>query len=447
MPGFPHPKALLCAIFVAGFASTSHATIPSTSGIKKLPSAPAKRVGTTNKKLAFANLYNAKGMDKWPKSIRSGSYQQVVELFRDFGRKVLKRAIKVRSRQRYIRWRCKRKNAPKWLCNIYWKSQRIFAINYRTRRSNYRGYLMFHRKNKKKIPRYLMRWYRRLADQKFWKYNGKCFQEQGFISNCFTFSLCTYKYILKSYRRGRKKSFGLPAWGVTHYWTAKAFLAHLNDYGPKKKKPGVRSLWKVFHKLSHAERLKRSRTLLSDIEKHYTAIVRRRSRSTSRVLYEKAFCTNILAGANNFSRAIPGDMFGLVRVYKRWRRQKDNYRYGFGHLGLIYRPKRNRVFHNQTPGGLWGTRYRRWGLQYGTYKKKHLNSKWYWKRKKRRWRKDIAVVHRVNLHYFMYANSRSISIFDRTNRNLCRQWIHAYAPLYFLNFNKVKRPPRRIWAD
>ena len=126
----------------------------------------------------------------------------------------------------------------------------------------------------------------------------------------------------------------------------------------------------------------------------------------------------------------------MTYLRKRKLQKKLPRLYLFQHWGIITNSDKGRVIHNQTPGGVWGTKYQRWGIQYGRYKKEDLIKEWGWNRRKREYERRIFFTQRLNLHYFLYARQQQSSIYSYRNRNLCRNWIKSYGDLYFSDLHQ-----------
>ncbi len=367
----------------------------------------------------------------WPHLIQPPYVEKKLGMFSRFGQNVLRIGSYYVERAHFLRRQCNQRGADRNACKIYWKSQKIFSINYHTRRKNYRGYVTFHRQRKRLIPRSLMRWYRRLSREKYRKPKGRCYLEYGLISNCMSFSMCSQKEALQRFQGRWGKGFDAPAWGNINYWSSRAYYRHYYDYRKQgQRRPGIRTFQRKYSRWSRAKRQRKARILLHDVMDGYVREVRRRTRSRwSRRVYGKAFCTNIVAGMGDFRRAIPGDMFGYAYLRKRGRRRRT--RIHFQHWGLIVDPVSGKVLHNQTPGGMWGRQFRRWGIQYGYYRGRDFRSRWRWSRRRRRYSKRLFFVNRVNVHFYQFARSRGANIYNaRGNRSICRDWINKYADVY-----------------
>jgi len=89
----------------------------------------------------------------WPHLMQGHSVDRGASMFSRYGRNVLRVGAYFMERAHFLRKLCNRPGADSRTCRVYWRSQRIFSINYRTSRSNYRGYVTFHRRRKRRIPR------------------------------------------------------------------------------------------------------------------------------------------------------------------------------------------------------------------------------------------------------------------------------------------------------
>lgn len=357
-----------------------------------------------------------------------------VTLFHRSGLKTIIRGEILRQRARYLYRTCNRRGAPRKVCKIYWRSQKIFAYNYRTKASNYRGYLLYHWRNKRRIPRYLRRWHRRLAQAKYRGKGGRCYLSSGLAASCMAFAMCSQREAMRDFSGTWGKGFIFPTWGYINYWSNKAYYRLYFNYRMNgRRRPGIRTVLKYSSRWSKKKRRKIQKQLLLDLYAVFMRIVRRKLRHRSnRRLYKKMFCTNIVAGLNSFKRAIPGDLFGIGYLTKRSRRSSSSL--GYQHWGLIAAPRRRIVLHNQTPGGLWSRKFHRWGIQYGVFKKKYFRSRWTYKRRKKRYSKRLIFVNRPNVHFFVYAKKRGLPVYSSSlHPHVCRDWIERYSHIYWTN--------------
>lgn len=281
-----------------------------------------------------------------------------------------------------------------------------------------------------------MRRYYRLSSKRFRKTGDQCYIKQGLLSNCMTFAMCSQKSAMWNFKGTWGQGFGYPYWGTVQYLTSQAYYRHMKDYEKKgQMRAGVQTLMRRFNDLDLNDKRKFSRRLLLDIYDTYVSMVNRRTRKKrSRNKYKKAFCSNIVVNAGSFQRSLPGDVFGLMYVYKRLHPSTTPYRYHFQHWGLIVKPEIKYVLHNQTPGGLWGKKFKSWGIQFGRFPR--LSRDWTWHKKSGRYRKMMFLVHRLNLHYFVQARLQHTKIYDATQPQFCRQWIRRHADLYFTDMSE-----------
>ncbi len=356
-------------------------------------------------------------------------WKEWVSRYEAMGKSILRAGRRIRYRQRQIGKRCRLDKASRAACRYHNRSARIFSINYRTSPRNYRGYVTFSRKRKKKIPRSLMKWYRRV-DRKRYLPRGRCYLDKGMLANCMTFALCAVKEGVRDYKEDDQPGFAYPTWGIVQYWTTRVFHKHLHDYVKQdKSRIGIRTLQTYMDDWSLEQKLAVSRKLLLDMYESYRNIVRRKAKPSNYIIYDKAFCSNIVVDMGRLNRALPGDLFGMVHYRKR--RKNTKIRLHFQHWGLIAEPTKNRVFHIQTPGGLWGRTYRKWGIQYGSYSTPE--TEWKWIRRRRRYRKKVMSIHRVNLHYYTQAREQNVNLYSSKDPHFCRHWIENYADIYFTN--------------
>lgn len=406
--------------------------------------------------------------------------REIARQFRALGQEVVKGGKVIMWRYHYMRKRCSRSSRG-W-CRTYRRAAKMFAYNYRTSPRNYRGYMLFHPRNKRRIPRYLKRWYNRLAHQRF-KHKpatGNCYLTAGLFSNCMSFAMCSQKRGLRRFKttpqepkstpkrriskstkkRPKKRSrrrkrrvkrpkkkkeprLDFPLWGFVNYWSTEAYDALLTrqDLGDESVyKPGLPELLASFSSLSLEQKQQRSRKMLMSMLDEYMHRIRRSRKLKKHLLplFENAFCTNIVVSAGDFSRALPGDMFVLTFPRKRRKSRRFPSSYRFQHWGLIVDPEKRRLLHNQTPGGVWGTSYTRWGPQYGEYKAEFIKRRgWKWNSARRKYEQRVIFVNRLNIHYLLYAQKKKAHIWGFKSKGLCRQWIKEHAALYFTNLAAV----------
>lgn len=384
----------------------------------------------------WAGRYEAKGpyvpRQVTPKTRRpkvAVGYETIPEMFRRYGSYTLKYGDYYRQRAQYLHEECNKPGASSKTCGMYKRSQRLFSINYRASKSRYRGYFTFHRRRKWRIPRPLMRWYKKHWKEKIREPHGRCFLDKGFVSNCMSFALCAQKEALANFHGKWGNGFHTPTWGVVNYWSTQAFYRLHRSYRSQgSRRLGVVQLLKQFPKWNKEKQKRVARRALTDLRYEYNKIVRRKGNGYwSRILYEKTFCTNIVVGMNTYKRAMPGDMFTQASLYKRGRRITM----GFNHWGLITDSMAGRVLHNQTPGGMWNRHFERWGIQYGMLPAHKLEGRWKYKRRRRRFQKKMFFVNRLNVHYYQYARQKGANIYDTRNRSLCRDYIRDHADVYF----------------
>jgi hypothetical protein len=305
--------------------------------------------------------------------------------------------------------------------------------------------MLFHSKNKKTIPKRLMKWYRSISNIRY-KHdppNGRCFLDRGLLSNCMSFAMCSQKAGFRNFRgvSGKEKGYHFPLWGYVNYWTTETYDKFLKDYRTSKhgpKKPGIRSLLASYPTMPYAKKKQRATQLLNDMLAFYLKRVKR-SRIVRKHLmpfFEKAFCTNIVVSAGDFSPALPGDMFVLAFPRKRSRKGTKVTSYRFQHWGLITNPETGSILHNQTPGGVWGTSYHRWGIQGGTYEPEFTKRRgWKYNRARRIYEQRIVFVNRLNLHFFSFARKHKAPIYSADAPGLCRKWIKEHGAIYFADLN------------
>lgn len=356
-------------------------------------------------------------------------WSEWVERYKAMGQSILNAGRSIRYRQRKVRQQCLSSKASSATCRYHRRSAKIFSINYRTSPRNYRGYVTFYRKRKKLVPRPLMKWLRSVDRQRYFP-RGRCHIDKGMLANCMTFALCSVKDGMRNYKADDQGGFDYPTWGIVQYWTTKTFYAHMHDYVKNgQSRMGIRTMQMYMDDWSLEQKLQYSRQLLSDMYSYYKRIVKRKSIASNHDIYNKAFCSNMVIDMGRLSRALPGDVFGKVHYYKR--KKNSKIKLHFQHWGLIADPEEDRVFHIQTPGGLWGKAYTKWGIQYGSYDS--AETKWKWLRKRRRYRKTVLAVHRINLHYYMQARQAKVNLYTSEHPNFCQRWIDNYADIYFTN--------------
>jgi hypothetical protein len=364
--------------------------------------------------------------------------RDVATLFQTFGNLVMRQGEFVRQRHMHLHQFCNRPGASSAVCRIYRRSQRIFAYNYRTKASNYRGYLLYHWRNKRRVPRWLRRWHRRMAGAKYKGKGGRCYVADGLATSCMGFAMCAQRMAMSRFSGPWGKGFSYPTWGYVNYWTNRAFLSVYNDYQKAgKRRPGIRTLRQKEGVWPAALLHRAQRRLLKDMYASFMRIVRRKLRNRwNRRLYRKLFCTNVVADVGSLKRGVPGDLFAISYAQKRsLRGQMTGLR--FQHWGLMAAPKRGLVLHNQTPGGLWRRKFARWGVQYGTYKTSFLKKPWTYRRRKRRYEARRFFLNRLNVHYFLYARHMKQEIYHSREPALCERWMASYGHLYFLNVPSV----------
>ena len=388
-------------------------------------------------KVASLKDASQQGREKSSPEDKTKEIPNIKEIANEFyrvGSQIVRQAERYRWRQQRLVRLCKN-GSTKPMCQIFWRSARIFAANYQTSPSKYRGYLYFHKKNKKKIPSHLLRWYYGLSSSRYSR-NGRCYLSQGLFSNCLSYARCSQKMAYRYYKGKMGKDYRFSLASYSGHLAVETYERFLEDTKEKGRYHlGIKSLLRDFDKLSLREKKTRSEVLLNRMLDDYLVQARRQRgvrKERSKNLYEKAFCANIVASSGDFSRALPGDFFAITYPYKRSKRRKTPSAYMIQHWGMIKDPKSGKVIHNQTPGGVWGTQYHRWGLQYDDYKPDFVQRR-DWKRKGRGWAQRVVVASRLNLHYLHYAKQRGLDAFDEKHPTLCREWIRDHGAVYFAN--------------
>jgi hypothetical protein len=368
----------------------------------------------------------------------------IASLVFDYGQRVIAtgKSLLRTHQQLHIQCNGELRNQPH--CEIYRLTQQLFAHNYRTKLSNYRGYMMFHRKHKRRIPRHLIRWYNNLSSHRHNPHNPKCYLSSGFLSNCMSFALCTHQRAVRDFQYRDINNMTFPYWGTINYLTTQAHHEHFEDYRRSGATwPGVRTFLKDFASLDVDTRKRHASVLLNHILGRYMQLANKNktlsSNPSMKKLYENAFCSNIAVDVGSFKRAIPGDLFVISYLYKRSLKHKRPYLYTYQHWGLIVEPNELSVLHNQTPGGTWGDKYQQWGIQHGRYQPDDLQYEWIKEKRRRRYVQRIFFVNRVNIHYMLFAKRHGFNVYQSTNRSLCRNWIKEYADIYFTNMAKHRK--------
>lgn len=351
------------------------------------------------------------------------------DMFVRYGEYVLKLGDYHRKRSLYLHNACNKFNASPALCGMYKRSQRLFSINYAAPKSKYRGYFAFHRRRKRRIPRPMMRWYTKVWKEKYKSPQGQCHLEKGFVSNCMSFAMCAQKDALANFQGQWGRGFQTPTWGLVNYWSTRAFYRLSRRYRSGGSwRPGTLQVVRDFSKWGKRKRKRVARRLVKDMKIEFNKLARRRGHGYwSRRLFDKAFCSNIVVNMNSYDRSLPGDMFTLATLSKRRRRIS----LGFNHWGLVTDSMRGEVLHNQTPGGMWRRQFERWGIQYGLYPPSKLTGRWKYDRRRRRYRRKMFFVNRLNVHYYQYARKRGVDIYDTKNRSLCDDYIRDHAEIFF----------------
>jgi hypothetical protein len=357
------------------------------------------------------------------------------KIFGEYGRFVIQRGQYYLRRMQFLHEVCNRDDAPDELCHIYRHAQQMFAANYQAEPQHYRGYMMFHRDHRQRISRDLINWHRQIANRRYLPHRDGCHLADGLFSNCMSFALCSHKLALRDWSGFWGEGFAFPIWGQVNYWMAQAFYALLDDYKVDGQvRQGVRSLFRDLPTLDQPTRQKRTRILLGDIFERYLQIASRKLTPERHVSFANAFCANMIVDAGSFKRAIPGDIFSVTYLQRSAAHKQSTPRFRFQHWGLILDPKAGAIIHNQTPGGVWGSQYLRWGIQYDTYRNTaHLRT-WSKRKQGNLLEKRITFVHRINLHYLFYARLQEGDIFTGEHPSLCRDWIAKYADIYFADF-------------
>lgn len=336
-------------------------------------------------------------------------------LQRQFGRLVISYGRYYQKRAQYLRQICSQRRANHKVCHVYRRSQLIFAHTYRTSPKQYNSYCAV---RSYRLPFWLRRWYRKKHSEKFKYPHGRCYLSEGMVSNCMSFAMCSQKAAIRNFHGTWGRGFNIPTWGYINYWTFQSYYRY---------RRAIAAMFRSKPYQSLRQFRRNSRILLLKIYRRYQRIVRRK-RYYNRSVYNKSFCTIIVAGIFDFQNAIPGDIFGYAWI-------RSNRNMSFQHWGLILNPKKGKVLHNQTPGGMYGRRFSRWGIQEGRYSQQAIfNNKLNHKNGRRR----VFFVQRMNLHFFQYVRRKGATIFkDRSHADICKSWIQQYAYLYF---SKITKP-------